>query len=316
MKLRKILFLLFLLTLAVSLLYVVWGLNPGNAGYNVPRRLIKLAAIFLTGAAIGYSTIVFQTVVGNRILTPAIMGLDSLYLFVQTLVVFVMGAKQLAVMSKITDFFISVCIMAGFSLLLYRFVFKRENTRLFVIIFIGMMLGSLFSSLATFMQVIIDPNEFMVVQARMFASFNNVNTSLLGIAFVFMACAAAMGIHKIHQLDVLSLGRDIAVGLGVDYQSSVKKYLLIVSVMIAVSTALVGPITFLGLLAANLARQLLSTYKHSILIPGAVLIAGAALVGGQFMAERVFALSTPISVIINFIGGIYFIILLIREGRM
>lgn len=316
MKLHKVLMFLFLLTLVVSLLYVVWGLNLDHAAYNIPRRLIKLAAIFITGAAIGYSTIVFQTVVGNRILTPAIMGLDSLYLFVQTLVVFIMGAKQLALMSDITDFFISVCIMAGFSLLLYRFVFKRENMRLFAVIFTGMMLGSLFSSLAAFMQVLIDPNEFMVVQARMFASFNHVNTSLLGIATVFMLCAGAMGIYKIHRLDVLSLGRDIAVGLGVDYGRSVKKYLLIVSVMIAVSTALVGPITFLGLLAANLARQLLATYKHSILISGAILIAGTALVGGQFMAERIFALSTPISVIINFFGGIYFIILLIREGRM
>ena len=316
MKPRNILWILLAMLLIVSALFLFWGLNERNIAYNLPRRAIKLLAIAITGAAVAFSTVSFQTVVGNNILTPSIIGLDSLYLFIQTLIVFTMGANQLALMSSVTDFLLSVAVMVGFSLLLYRLMFRREGTRLFMIILTGVMLGSLFSSMATFMQVMIDPNEFLVVQARMFASFNNVNVGILGISCILMAGAAAYGWSQTKQLDVLSLGRDISINLGIAYDHSVRRTLILVAVMTAVSTALVGPIAFLGLLVANLAKQLLPTYRHRIIIPGAVLLALIALIGGQFLVERVFAFNTPISVIINFVGGIYFLYLLLREGRV
>lgn len=316
MKPAKRLLVLLILFLVTAALFLGWGLTAKNWDYNLPRRLIKLAAICLTGCAIGFSTVVFQTAVNNRILSPSIMGLDSLYLFVQTLVVFLMGANSLAQMSRTTDFLMSVGLMMGFSLLLYRLMFRRENTKLFMVILMGMMLGTLFSSLSTFMQVLIDPNEFLVVQARMFASFNNVNTALLGVSAIVMGGAAVWGWTLTRQLDVLSLGRDVSINLGLSYDKAVRRSMLIVSVMVAVSTALVGPITFLGLLVANLSRQLLRTYKHKYILPGSMLCACIALTGGQFLVERVFSFSTPISVIINFVGSLYFLYLLLKEGQL
>ncbi len=316
MKPAKKLLILALITLGLALLFLLWGLTAKNWDYNLPRRLIKLSAIGLTGSAIAYSTVMFQTVVGNRILTPGVMGLDSLYLFIQTLVVYILGANTLALMSKTTDYLLSVGIMAGFSLLLYRFMFRREHTHLFQIILIGMVFGILFNSLATFMQVLIDPNEFLVVQARSFASFNNVNTKLLGISALLAVGSGAAGLSHLKKLDVMSLGREIAINLGVDYDREARNCMILVSILIAVSTALVGPISFLGLLVANLARQLFQTYRHDLLIPGAMLLSLIALIGGQFLVERVYSFSTPISVLINFIGGIYFLFLLIKEGRV
>ncbi len=316
MKPRNVLLILGILLVAVSALFLLWGLNEQNMAYNLPRRSIKLAAIAVTGSAVAFSTVSFQTIVGNNILTPSIIGLDSLYLFIQTLVVFTMGANQLAMMSRIQDFLLSVGVMVGFSLLLYRLMFRREGTRLFMIILTGVMLGSLFSSLATFMQVMIDPNEFLVVQASMFASFNNVNTEILGIASTLMAASVLYGWAQTRQLDVLSLGRDISINLGISYDHSIRRTLILVAIMTAISTALVGPITFLGLLVANLAKQILPTYRHRIIVPGAILLALIALIGGQFLVERVFSFNTPISVIINFVGGIYFLYLLVREGRV
>lgn len=315
MKPAKKILLLSILCLAAVTVFLLWGLNARNWEYNLPRRLIKLAAICLTGGAIGYSTVIFQTAVNNRILTPSVMGLDSLYLFIQTLVVFVMGADKLVLMSATTDYLLSVGTMMLASLLLYRLMFKRENVKLFMVILMGMMLGSLFGSLATFMQVMIDPNEFLTVQARMFASFNNINTPLLGVSAVLMGLAGIAGFRLIRQFDVLSLGRDISINLGVPYHRIIRRCMLIVSVMVAVSTALVGPITFLGLLAANLSRQMMRTYKHRYIIAGSMLCACIALVGGQFFVERVLAFSTPISVVINFVGSMYFLYLLLKEGR-
>ncbi len=316
MLLRRKLLIMGVLLLLFALLFLLWGLNADNWDYNLPRRIRKLAAIFMTGGCIGFSAVIFQTITNNRILTPSVMGLDSLYMFVQTIVVFIFGSRQLAAVTAVSDFMISVGIMVGFSLLLFQIVFAGEGRKLLAVILTGMILGGLFESLSTFMQVIIDPNEFLIIQDRMFASFNNVNTSLLNVSAIISVLVFAYGYRQTGQLDVLSLGGDISVNLGIPYNRAVKKYMFLIAVLISVSTALVGPITFLGLLTANLSRQLMKTYKHSYLLSSAILISAIALTFGQFIVERILKFDTTISVIINFIGGIYFIWLLLKEGKL
>jgi len=117
------------------------------------------------------------------------------------------------------------------------------------------------------------------------------------------------------QLDVIALGRYTAINLGVPYDKLVQRMLILSSVLIAVSTALVGPITFFGLIVANLSYQFFKTYKHSVLIAGSCVMSIVALVGGQWMVERIFNFDTTLSVIINFVGGVYFIYLLLKESR-
>jgi iron complex transport system permease protein len=300
--------------IAVCALYLFHDLN-GSYDYALPRRGFKVVAMILTGVAIAYSTVVFQTITHNRILTPSIMGLDSLYMLIQTVIIFFLGSTHVTVTNKQVNFGISVVAMIVFALLLYRFIFKKGNQPIYFLLLIGIIIGTFFSSISTFLQVLIDPNEFQIVQDRMFASFNNINTDILWIAIGIIGLLILYAWRYTTYLDVLSLGRDNAVNLGVNYDSLVKKMLILVAVFISVSTALVGPITFFGLIVANLSYQLFGTYKHKILISGAGLISIIALVGGQWVVERVFTFSTTLSVIINFIGGVYFIYLLLKESR-
>lgn len=300
--------------IAVCALYLFHDLN-GSYDYALPRRGFKVVAMIVTGVAIAYSTVVFQTITHNRILTPSIMGLDSLYMLIQTVIIFFLGSTHITVTNKQVNFGISVVAMIVFALLLYRFLFKKGNQPIYFLLLIGIIVGTFFSSISTFLQVLIDPNEFQIVQDRMFASFNNINTDILWIAIGIIGLLIFYAWRYTTYLDVLSLGRDNAVNLGVNYDSLVKKMLILVAVFISVSTALVGPITFFGLIVANLSYQLFGTYKHKILISGAGLISIIALVGGQWVVERVFTFSTTLSVIINFIGGVYFIYLLLKESR-
>ncbi|WP_146553358.1 iron chelate uptake ABC transporter family permease subunit [Rummeliibacillus sp. SL167] len=295
-------------------LYLFQGLN-GNYDYILPRRMIKLIAMALTGVSIAYSTVIFQTITHNRILTPSIMGLDSLYLLLQTVIIFFLGSSHMAVMNTQVNFFISVIAMVGFALLLYQFLFRSGGRPIYFLLLVGIIVGTFFGSITTFLQVLIDPNEFTRVQDKMFASFNNVNGDLVWFALVIVIIVMIIGLRMVNDLDVLSLGRDNAINLGVPYDKVVKRMLIITAVLIAVSTALVGPITFFGLIVANLSYQFFNTYKHSVLITGAALLSLVALIGGQWIVERVFTFSTTLSVIINFIGGIYFIYLLLRESR-
>ncbi|WP_103104844.1 iron chelate uptake ABC transporter family permease subunit [Brevibacillus reuszeri] len=301
---------------AIALIAIFMLIDAGgNWDYVLPRRLKKILAIVLTGTIIAFSTMVFQTITNNRILTPSIIGLDSLYMFIQTFVIFAFGSTHITLLNKNINFLISAGVMVLFAMLLYKFLFKREGQNIYFLLLIGIIFGTLFNSLATFMQVLIDPNEFQVVQDKMFASFNNVNTDLLVISFILVIAITIYFWRYMKYLDVLALGRDQAVNLGIDYDFVVKRFLIVIALLVSIATALVGPITFLGLLVANLAHQFMKTYQHKYLLAGSSLISIVALVGGLLVVERVFTFSTTLSVIVNFIGGVYFIYLLLKENK-
>jgi iron complex transport system permease protein len=308
----KIWLLVFLAVLLIAL-FLFSGLS-GNISYILPRRAMKIAAIILTGAAVAFSTVVFQTITQNRILTPSIMGLDDLYMLLNTVIIFLFGSTRLTMMDRNIQFLLNAGIMILFSVLMYHFLFKREQNIYFLLL-IGFVVGTFFESFSSFMQVLIDPNEFQIVQDRMFASFNNLNIDVLYLASALFAAAALFSVRDLKYLDVMALGRDHAINLGVDFDAAARRFMVIVAVLTSISTALAGPVTFLGLLVANLSYEYLKTYRHRELILGAILIGIITLVGGQWIVERVFAFSTTLSVIINFIGGIYFIYLLLKENR-
>lgn len=295
-------------------IYLIHELN-GSFDYALPRRAVKVIAMVLTGFTIAYSTVVFQTITHNRILTPSIMGLDSLYLLLQTVIIFFLGSSHMIVVNKQVNFLLSVIVMIMFALFLYRFLFKKGSQPIYFLLLVGIIVGTFFSSISTFLQVLIDPNEFQIVQDRMFASFNNINSDLVWMAIVIVMLVLIYAWRYVKYLDVLSLGREMAINLGVPYDSIVKQMLVIVAIFISISTALVGPITFFGLIVANLSYQFFNTYKHKTLISGAVVMSIIALVGGQWVVERIFTFSTTLSVIINFIGGVYFIYLLLKERK-
>ncbi len=200
-----------------------------------------------------------------------------------------------------------------FSLLLFKLIFSREGSNIYFLLLVGLIFGTLFQSLTSFMQLLIDPNEFTIIQDKMFASFNNINTEILLISIVVVIITVVYSYKYIKILDVLSLGRENAVNLGINYDRVVNRMLMVVTILVSVSTALVGPITFLGIIVTNLSREFLKTYKHSYLILGTVLISTVALVGGQFIISRLMNFNTTLSVIINFIGGLYFMYLLLNN---
>lgn len=302
------------LALAACGVYLFQDLN-GSFDYALPRRGVKVFAMVLTGVAIAYATVVFQTITHNRILTPSIMGLDSLYMLLQTLLIFFLGSDHITIVNKQVNFLLSIAVMVIFALLFYRLLFKKNDRPVYFLLLVGIICGTFFGSITTFLQVLIDPNEFSIIQDRMFASFNNVNSDLVWTSLVIITLLVAFAWKQNSSLDVLTLGRDTAINLGVNYDALVKQMLVLSAVLIAIATALVGPITFFGLIVANLSYQFFTSYKHSVLLTGSIVISVVALVGGQWVVERVFTFNTTLSVIINFIGGIYFIYLLLKESR-
>lgn len=295
------------------LLFLTLGAK-GSWSFVLWLRGIKLAGLVLVAYSVAVSTVLFQTVAGNRILTPSIMGFDALYVLIQTMIVVLLGSSALAALPPWPTFLGQVAAMMVFSGLLFRLLFTGGERGLYLLILVGIVLGTFFRALASFAQRVLDPNEFAVLQDSLFANFNSIDSSLLGIAALLVLAASLAAWRMLGALDVLALGRPIAISLGVPYRRAVTAALAIVAVLVSVSTALVGPVTFFGLLVASLAHAAIGGARHRLILPAAVLIAIIALVGGQTVLERVFAFDTALSIIIEFVGGIVFLVLILRRG--
>lgn len=288
----------------------------GNWDFVFGFRGRKLWGLILVAYAIAVSTVLFQTVTGNRILTPAIMGFDHLYELVQTSLVFALGSFAYATLDPQLRFIGDLVVMVTLSLLLFRWLFGRSSRNLHLLVLVGIVFGVLFRSLGNLMQRLIDPNEFAVLQDAFFANFNAIDPTLLLLATAILTIASLVGLRLLPRLDVLLLGREAALGLGVDHVRTVSATLAIVAVMVSVSTALVGPVLFFGLLVANLAYLVMPDYRHAYVLPAAALLGLVALIGGQTVLEHGFGYNSALSIIIEFVGGIAFLTLLLRTKRI
>ena len=310
---KKILILAFL-TLIMALVFVFAGLKDFDE-YALKNRFLQIAAIVIVAICIAISTVIFQTLCNNKILTPAIIGLDSLYMLLQSALVFSLGSANLSVYRNDINFLITLACMVVFSLGLYKILFSSDKS-IYLIMLLGLIFGTLFSTLSSFFEILIDPDEFMIIQGRMFASFDNVAFDVLALAYIVTLLSFIWIFRYMKFLDPLSLGKDLSINLGINYQKISKHLMIIIAILTSTSTALVGPITFLGLLVVNITYELFKTAMHSILLLACILISILALLGGVFFVSRIFDYNTTISVIINFLGGIYFIYLVLKGNKL
>ena len=304
------------LALAAATAYMLTDVNFANEKlflYAMKIRTPKLIVMILTAFAIGGASIVFQSVINNRIVTPCLLGMNSLYTLIHTAVVFFAGSSSILAANANLSFAADLIIMGVTATLIYSYFFKKTKHNVLYVLLIGTVLTSLFSSIQTTLTRVMDPNEYDNLLNTLVASFSNINTEIIIFSVIVLGVVIAFLGKDLSVLNVLTLGKNQAINLGVNYDRSVRRLLLGVTLFIAVATAMVGPISFLGLIIANLSRQLLKTYKHSFLMLGSALFAIIVLVGGQLIVEQVFTYSVPISVFITVGGGIYFLYLLLTR---
>ena len=283
--------------------------------YAMRLRTPKLIVMLITAFAIGGASIVFQSIINNTIVTPCLLGMNSLYTLIHTAVVFFAGTGSFLALNANASFAVDVVLMGLVATVIYGCLFQKTRHNVLYVLLIGTVLSSFFSSIQTTLTRIMDPNEYDTLLTTLVASFSNVNSEIILLSVLLLTAVVFVLRKDLMLLDVLTLGKEQAVNLGVDYDRSIRRLLLGVTLCIAVATAMVGPISFLGLIIANLARQLLKTYRHTQLILGSALFGMIVLVGGQLLVEHVFTYSIPVSVFITVGGGIYFLYLLLTAKK-
>lgn len=316
---RRKLFILGLIALFCAILYMVVEVNIYNEKlflYAMKIRAPKLIVMIVTAFAIGGASIVFQSVINNTIVTPCLLGMNSLYTLIHTAVVFCLGASSFIASDANLSFAVDVVIMGITATAVYSWIFKKTGHNVLYVLLVGTVLTSFFGSLQTTLTRVMDPNEYDSLLNTLVASFSNINSKIIAFTIFLLAVIVTVLRKELALLDVMTLGKHQAVNLGVDYDKCVRRLLLGVTLCIAVATAMVGPISFLGLIIANLSRQFLRTFRHSQLIFGSGLFGMIVLIAGQTVVEHVYTYSIPVSVFITVGGGLYFLYLLLTRKRV
>lgn len=301
------------LSVAAVLMYLLVGLQ-GPLAYALDLRSRQVGALIVVGAAVGVSSLVFQTIAGSRILTPGVMGFDSLFVLLQTLAIGLAGASAFQLLGVVERFLLTSLALTAFGVGLFRWLFRAHSRNLFVMVLVGIVLGTLFAALSSLVSRLLSPDDYLTLQGALYASFTTVDASLLAACAVVAAGGLALLWPMMRRLDIVDLGRDAAISLGVNYSATITRVLLVVTVLVATSTALVGPMMFLGLLVANLARQVFPTHRHDLLAIGAAFVGIVTTVVGQFVVTHVLALGTPLAVVVGLVGGCYVLALLMRRS--
>lgn len=310
----KTLFSLLCLLLFASLaLFLTYNAN-GNWDFVLPFRGKKLIMLIIIGYAIGVSTLLFQTLTHNPILTPSILGFDHLYLLTQTALVFFVGGLGFTQLDANYKFLFESLMMLGGSLLLFSLL-NNNSQDIARMILVGVIFGVLFRNLNNLLQRLIDPNEFAIAQGSSFADFNSVKPDLLWIGSSILLLTLIWIWQQRHKLDVLLLGKEYAIGLGLDYTRFSRQLLICCAVLVSISTALVGPILFLGLLVCAIVNAISPKVQHSIRIPMTIAISVITLVLGQTIFEQMLKMQGVLSVVIEFLGGLVFIYLILRKRK-
>ncbi|QNN63900.1 iron chelate uptake ABC transporter family permease subunit [Leucobacter denitrificans] len=311
------LIIVFGVAVALAISVLVYG-NPAPAGSDgfwiiVGTRLTALATIVLVAVCQSVATVLFHTASSNRILTPSILGFDALYVLTQTSLVFVFGSAA-AGMEGIPKIIAQSGIMVVFATLLYGWLFSGKRANLHLLLLVGVVLGMGFGSISTFMQRLLTPSEFDILSAKLFGSIGNGNVDYLPYAAAITLLIVAYVWRKRKIYDVVALGHDVSVGLGVHYKREIVTILVLVAVLISVSVTMVGPMTFYGFLVATLAYQFARNDSHSETLPLAIGIGLVTLLGATFVLKHIFSAGGLITVIIEFVGGVLFLIVLLRKG--
>ncbi|MCM6763697.1 iron chelate uptake ABC transporter family permease subunit [Rathayibacter sp. ZW T2_19] len=298
---------------AVSIALFLLTDLPGKWEYALGLRGRTVLGMVIAAAAIGVATVLFQTVTANRILTPGIMGFDAVFLMIQVVSAFAIGPTILVAAPPLASWLVELLLMAGVVVALYSWLFVRRRLDLHVIVLAGLVLGVLLRSVTSFLQRLLDPDTFAIVQNLTFASFTSVDRELL-LPTGLVVVAAIASLWPIRRsLDVLALGEATAVSLGVEHRRVVLHTIIAIALMVAASTALVGPVAFFGLIVANVAYGAVG-HRHARSIPAAVAVGVVALVGGQLVLDRMLGFGTELPVVVEFVGGVLFI-LLVLTGR-
>jgi iron complex transport system permease protein len=279
------------------------------------RTIPALVGMGLSAALIAVLSLSFQTITRSRVLTPSMIGFDSVFIATQTILVFVFGASSPLFADSTLNYLLCSGVMVMVSVAMYGILLRKNRNNVVFLLLFGLILSGIVRSGVNYVEVLMDPDEFQQVRSATSVTVNNMNTSIIFITAPLMILLTMIMFSRSRIYDVMSLGEADAINLGIAYRDEMHYNLVFIAAGMSMVTAMIGSLTFLGLIAVNISREIFKTYRHGILFAGAALTAALILIAGQAVVELL-EYAVPVTVIIDLGGCSYMFYLILRENRV
>ena len=289
------------------------GSNKENLilfGFRLPRIVISM----LVGAGLALSGCIIQGVSRNALADPGLLGINAGAGL--TVILFVLFFGSQSYLSVFTLPFLALLGGGLAAILIYALAYKREGGLAPIrLILTGVAMQAGLSALTTVLVVKLDETQFDFVATWQAGSIWGSNWKFVLALLPWLLLLIPYVLSKSRALDVLSLGDDIAYGLGASVEKERRRLLVSAVALAASCVAVSGSISFVGLIAPHLARRLVGP-RHRILLPACAL-AGAVLVSVSDTVARVIAqpFEIPTGIMVAIIGAPYFLYLLVKNKQ-
>lgn len=290
-----------------DVLAVLLGEEVKGATFAVGTiRLPRMLAGLFTGFAFGIGGYVFQTMLRNPLANPNVIGVTAGSSAAAVFCIIVLHAS--------TTVISIASIVGGLATTLFiYFLAKGASFSIGRLILIGIGIQAMLNAFISYLMLIGKTHDIPTALRWLSGSLNGAKLETLYPLIIAVILFTPLLILLSKRLEMLELGEEMATSLGVDTNKTRVLLIICAVLLIALATAVTGPIAFVAFLAGPIAKRLVGS-NFSALIPaglvGVILVLAADLIG-QFA----FTTRYPVGVVTGIIGAPYLIYLLIRINR-
>ena len=292
-----------------ELLGFLGGEDIPQSSRNILRhvRLPRAAAAVLTGAALAVSGAVLQAVLQNPLAGPNIIGVNAgSGFFVLAASLLFPGRWDVTPLAA----FLGALLACG---TIYTLAAKTGASRI-TIVLAGVAVSGFFGAGSDTITVLA-PDAWTGASAFLVGGFSGVTEGQISFALWYVLGGLLLALLLSHDLNVLALGEETAQSLGLPVKGCRLLFLAVAAVLAGGAVSMGGLLGFAGLIVPHAARFLLGE-DNRLLLPAAALLGGSFVVGCDLLSRLLFApYELPVGILLNFIGGPFFLWLLLKERR-
>ncbi|CAJ1502394.1 iron ABC transporter permease [[Mycobacterium] kokjensenii] len=283
---------------------------------RLPRVLTALAA----GAALGVAGLQLQTLFRNTLADPYILGVSSgASLGVAAVVLFggaAGGGFTTAVAGTGRAAEVVAAAAGAAAMLTLVLVLSRFTRSAATLLLIGVMIGAASTALVSLAMVYSDPQRVQQYLLWGLGSFAGTGWADLRLLLPLVALGLMTAALTIRPLNALLLGESYAATMGINVHRARVVTVISASLLAGVTTAFCGPIAFLGLVVPHVARILMGTSDHRVVVPAVMLLGAAAALGCGIVSQVPASdLVVPINAVTALVGAPVVITVLLRARR-
>lgn len=275
---------------------------------RVPRVL--MAAI--VGAALAIAGAALQGLMRNPLAEPHIIGVSGGAALGAVLAVVLVGGAAFA------EVYVLPIAASGGALLsmlvIYRMAMINGRLQPYVLLLAGVVYNAFAGALIMFVNSITDHYQAYGILFWLMGSLSTQGYGLVGVAAAYVAIGAIVLLRQARSLNLLSLGEESALQLGVDVPRVRRVAFFASALLVGAVVSVSGMIGFVGLIVPHILRLLFGA-DHRLLLPASLLGGAMFLVAADTVARTAFgAVEIPVGVITAMCGGPFFLYLLQRDG--